>query len=144
MCSLPCTTANIRSHSSNTLQTPLLLSPHIKHPSYIPTLLQVSNTVDPPILPEHRKPIRVLGLFDGIGTGLLVLKDLGIQLETYVASEIDEDAIKVRPCYCCIALCVWVWVGVSINTCKGEKYDRQMFVCGCPVMHAWTWYTALS
>ena len=49
----------------------------------------------PPIPPEDRKPIRVLGLFDGIGTGLLVLKELGIEVETYVASEVDPDAIKV-------------------------------------------------
>ena len=37
----------------------------------------------------------MLGLFDGIGTGLLVLKELGIDVDTYIASEIDQDAIKV-------------------------------------------------
>ena len=51
-----------------------------------------------PISPEQRKPIRVLGLFDGIGTGLLVLKELGIEIDKYVASEIDPDAIKVCLC----------------------------------------------
>ena len=56
---------------------------------------QESPPTYPPISPEYRKPIRVLGLFDGIGTGLLVLKDLGIELDKYVASEIDQDAIKV-------------------------------------------------
>uniref|UniRef100_A0A8C9QA76 DNA (cytosine-5-)-methyltransferase n=1 Tax=Spermophilus dauricus TaxID=99837 RepID=A0A8C9QA76_SPEDA len=35
--------------------------------------------VYPPVPAEKRKPIRVLSLFDGIATGLLVLKDLGIQ-----------------------------------------------------------------
>ncbi|KAF4078242.1 hypothetical protein AMELA_G00197160 [Ameiurus melas] len=42
-----------------------------------------------------RRPIRVLSLFDGIGTGYLVLKDLGIKVEKYVASEIDEESITV-------------------------------------------------
>ena len=49
----------------------------------------------PPILPEERRPIRVLGLFDGIATGLLVLKELGVEVECYVASEVDVDAIYV-------------------------------------------------
>ena len=39
--------------------------------------------------------MRVLGLFDGIATGLLVLKELGIEVECYVASEIDQDAMYV-------------------------------------------------
>ena len=56
---------------------------------------QASPPTYPPIEPEFRRPIRVLGLFDGIGTGLLVLKELGIDVDTYVASEIDQDAIKV-------------------------------------------------
>lgn len=56
---------------------------------------QASPPTYPPIEPESRKPIRVLGLFDGIGTGLLVLKELGIEIDNYVASEIDQDAIKV-------------------------------------------------
>ena len=75
------------------------LSYHLKHThthtlSFSPTL-QYSPPTYPPIPPENRKPIRVLGLFDGIGTGLVVLKELGIELDTYVASEVDEDAIKV-------------------------------------------------
>ncbi|XP_041105731.1 DNA (cytosine-5)-methyltransferase 3A-like isoform X5 [Polyodon spathula] len=49
----------------------------------------------PPVLAEKRKPIRVLSLFDGIATGLLVLKDLGIQVERYIASEVCEDSITV-------------------------------------------------
>uniref|UniRef100_A0A4W4E4P5 DNA (cytosine-5-)-methyltransferase n=1 Tax=Electrophorus electricus TaxID=8005 RepID=A0A4W4E4P5_ELEEL len=49
----------------------------------------------PPVLAEKRKPIRVLSLFDGIATGLLVLKELGIQVERYVASEVCEDSITV-------------------------------------------------
>ena len=49
----------------------------------------------PPIPPELRRPLRVLGLFDGIGTGLLVLKELGIEAELYVSSEVDRDAVNV-------------------------------------------------
>ncbi|XP_068135989.1 DNA (cytosine-5)-methyltransferase 3A isoform X3 [Hyperolius riggenbachi] len=49
----------------------------------------------PPISAEKRKPIRVLSLFDGIATGLLVLKDLGIQIDRYIASEVCEDSITV-------------------------------------------------
>ncbi|XP_076128981.1 DNA (cytosine-5-)-methyltransferase 3 alpha a isoform X2 [Alosa pseudoharengus] len=49
----------------------------------------------PPIVAEKRKPIRVLSLFDGIATGLVVLRDLGIQVERYVASEVCEDSITV-------------------------------------------------
>ncbi|KAM6954169.1 DNA (cytosine-5-)-methyltransferase 3 alpha a isoform 2-T2 [Aplochiton taeniatus] len=49
----------------------------------------------PPVAAEKRQPIRVLSLFDGIATGLLVLRDLGIQIERYVASEVCEDSITV-------------------------------------------------
>ncbi|XP_062378727.1 DNA (cytosine-5)-methyltransferase 3A-like [Sardina pilchardus] len=48
-----------------------------------------------PVAAEKRQPIRVLSLFDGIATGLLVLKELGIQVERYVASEVCEDSITV-------------------------------------------------
>ncbi|XP_073708940.1 DNA (cytosine-5)-methyltransferase 3A [Garra rufa] len=48
-----------------------------------------------PVSAEKRQPIRVLSLFDGIATGLLVLKDLGIQVERYVASEVCEESIIV-------------------------------------------------
>uniref|UniRef100_A0A8C7Q958 DNA (cytosine-5-)-methyltransferase n=1 Tax=Oncorhynchus mykiss TaxID=8022 RepID=A0A8C7Q958_ONCMY len=49
----------------------------------------------PPVMAEKRQPIRVLSLFDGIATGLLVLKELGIQVERYVASEVCEDSVTV-------------------------------------------------
>ncbi|XP_078069156.1 DNA (cytosine-5-)-methyltransferase 3 alpha a isoform X10 [Mustelus asterias] len=48
-----------------------------------------------PIAAEKRKPVRVLSLFDGIATGLLVLRDLGIQVERYIASEVCDDSITV-------------------------------------------------
>uniref|UniRef100_A0A672L7E9 DNA (cytosine-5-)-methyltransferase n=1 Tax=Sinocyclocheilus grahami TaxID=75366 RepID=A0A672L7E9_SINGR len=53
-----------------------------------------------PSIPAHkRRPIRVLSLFDGIATGMLicylVLRDLGFKVERYIASEICEDSIAV-------------------------------------------------
>ncbi|KAJ8683874.1 hypothetical protein QAD02_019666 [Eretmocerus hayati] len=41
------------------------------------------------------KKIRVLSLFDGIATALVVLKNLGFDIEIYYASEIDPNAIRV-------------------------------------------------
>ncbi|EDL85991.1 rCG37512 [Rattus norvegicus] len=49
----------------------------------------------PAIPAAKRRPIRVLSLFDGIATGYLVLKDLGIKVEKYVASEVCADSIAV-------------------------------------------------
>lgn len=48
-----------------------------------------------PIPIEGRKAIRVLALFDGIGTGFHVLKELDFDVELYIASEIDENAKTV-------------------------------------------------
>ncbi|XP_068671566.1 DNA (cytosine-5)-methyltransferase 3A-like [Montipora capricornis] len=49
----------------------------------------------PAILPEERRPMRVLSLFDGIASGLQAVKELGIEIELYCASEIDEQAVQV-------------------------------------------------
>ncbi|NXC23527.1 DNM3B methyltransferase, partial [Campylorhamphus procurvoides] len=54
----------------------------------------------PTVPPAKRRPIRVLSLFDGVATGYMVLKDLGIQVEKYIASEIGDDPVaagRVRP-----------------------------------------------
>ncbi|XP_054995388.1 DNA (cytosine-5)-methyltransferase 3B [Sorex araneus] len=70
------------------------------------TRLQTFFTSDPgleyeapklyPAIPAaRRRPIRVLSLFDGIATGYLVLKELGIKVEKYVASEVCEESIAV-------------------------------------------------
>ncbi|KAK3547574.1 hypothetical protein QTP86_025475, partial [Hemibagrus guttatus] len=53
------------------------------------------HRVYPSIPANQRRPIRVLSLFDGIGTGYLVLKDLGIKVEIYVASEVDEESTTI-------------------------------------------------
>ncbi|KAK7070847.1 DNA (cytosine-5)-methyltransferase 3A, partial [Halocaridina rubra] len=41
------------------------------------------------------RPLRVLSLFDGIATGLYVLDKLGLDVEVYYASEINENANNV-------------------------------------------------
>jgi len=41
------------------------------------------------------KPLRVLSLFDGISAGQVALRNLGIPVESYTASEIEPNAIKV-------------------------------------------------
>ncbi|XP_038578809.1 DNA (cytosine-5-)-methyltransferase 3 beta, duplicate a isoform X3 [Micropterus salmoides] len=53
------------------------------------------HRVYPSIPADQRRPIKVLSLFDGIATGYLVLKDLGLKIERYLASEICEDSIAV-------------------------------------------------
>uniref|UniRef100_UPI0037E7674B DNA (cytosine-5-)-methyltransferase 3 beta, duplicate a n=1 Tax=Semicossyphus pulcher TaxID=241346 RepID=UPI0037E7674B len=53
------------------------------------------HRVYPSISADLRRPLRVLSLFDGIATGYLVLKDLGLKLERYIASEICDDSIAV-------------------------------------------------
>ncbi|XP_039508657.1 DNA (cytosine-5)-methyltransferase 3B isoform X2 [Pimephales promelas] len=49
----------------------------------------------PAVPAEQRRPIRVLSLFDGIATGYLVLRDLGFNVDLYIASEVCEDSISV-------------------------------------------------
>ncbi|XP_068930035.1 DNA (cytosine-5)-methyltransferase 3B isoform X4 [Petaurus breviceps papuanus] len=49
----------------------------------------------PAVPASRRRPIRVLSLFDGIATGYLVLKELGIKVDKYIASEICEESIAV-------------------------------------------------
>nr|XP_026693797.1 DNA (cytosine-5)-methyltransferase 3A-like isoform X1 [Ciona intestinalis] len=51
--------------------------------------------VPKPMSVGERKPIRVLSLFDGIATGVVALKQLGLQIQKFVASEIDEAAIRL-------------------------------------------------
>ncbi|XP_077473238.1 DNA (cytosine-5)-methyltransferase 3C-like isoform X2 [Stigmatopora argus] len=53
------------------------------------------HRIYPLVLPDKRRPIRVLSLFDGIATGYLVLKNLGFKVERYIASEICQDSIAV-------------------------------------------------
>ncbi|CAK9825723.1 DNA (cytosine-5)-methyltransferase 3B [Anthophora retusa] len=44
---------------------------------------------------QPKRKIRVLSLFDGLSTGLLVLLKLGLVVDVYYASEIDPDALMV-------------------------------------------------
>lgn len=45
--------------------------------------------------------MKVLSLFDGMSCGQIALRELGAEVETYYASEIDPHAIRqarARPC----------------------------------------------
>uniref|UniRef100_A0A8C7KGT0 DNA (cytosine-5-)-methyltransferase n=1 Tax=Oncorhynchus kisutch TaxID=8019 RepID=A0A8C7KGT0_ONCKI len=53
------------------------------------------DRVYPSIPANLRRPINVLSLFDGIGTGYFVLKELGFKVDKYVASEICSESIAV-------------------------------------------------
>ena len=48
-----------------------------------------------PVTPAHRCPIQILLVFDGIGISLLTLKQLGLKIGKFVASEIDESVIRL-------------------------------------------------
>ncbi|KAG8201270.1 hypothetical protein JTE90_016756 [Oedothorax gibbosus] len=54
---------------------------------FVDELSKLSNQI--------KRPIRVLSLFDGISTGKAALDSLGIVIDQYYASEIDESAINV-------------------------------------------------
>ncbi|XP_077531201.1 DNA (cytosine-5)-methyltransferase 3B-like [Haemaphysalis longicornis] len=54
-----------------------------------------SGSALPAVADSRRHGLRVLSLFDGIGTGKLVLDKLGLCVEAYFASEVDTDAIRV-------------------------------------------------
>lgn len=48
-------------------------------------------------LPECKpdRKLRVMSLFDGIGTAKVVLDNLNLDVEVYYSLEIEEDAIQV-------------------------------------------------
>lgn len=52
------------------------------------TLLHLKNK-------REKRPLRVLSMFDGIGTALLVLDTLGFEIEEYFSCEIDDAALAV-------------------------------------------------
>lgn len=47
-------------------------------------------------LPKFDRPIRVWSLFDGMSCASIVLKELGIDVECFISSEIDKHAIKAE------------------------------------------------
>lgn len=47
-------------------------------------------------LPKFDRPIRVWSLFDGMSCASIVLKELNIDVECFISSEIDRHAIKVE------------------------------------------------
>lgn len=47
-------------------------------------------------LPKFDRPIRVWSLFDGMSCASIVLKELNLDVECFISSEIDTHAIKVE------------------------------------------------
>lgn len=60
-------------------------------------LFQPGKHVQTPNMEDYKekRPIRVLSLFDGIGTGRFVMDQLGIEVDVYYSSEVDLDAVNV-------------------------------------------------
>jgi len=58
--------------------------------SNMKTILDNGNGQD-----EYVKGINVLSLFDGISTLYLTLKELGVNVNKYYASEIERDSIAI-------------------------------------------------
>ena len=72
-----------------------ILNPRRDSKDRVAALFQSNHESVPSQMRHYRngkKRMRVLSLFDGIGTGLFVLKKLGIDVEVYYSSEIDPDA----------------------------------------------------
>ncbi|XP_012282161.1 DNA (cytosine-5)-methyltransferase 3A [Orussus abietinus] len=75
-----------------------LVQPRADWKHRIKKMFQPNNSSDYEKVPEYdevKRKIRVLSLFDGLSTGFLVLKKLGLEIEVYYASEIDPNAEMV-------------------------------------------------
>ena len=74
------------------------------------------------------KPINVLSLFDGIACGYLALNRVGIPIENYYASEINERAISVKknnfPSIKCVG---------DVNSLNFNDYKVDLLIGGSPV-----------
>ncbi|XP_048240340.1 uncharacterized protein LOC124113634 [Haliotis rufescens] len=86
--------------SSCTDQPYCLLRPRPNSQEMIIRFFDTGYRVQMPSLAYFRtkRPLRVLSLFDGIGSGKLTLDQLGFSVDAYYASEIDADAIIVTRC----------------------------------------------
>ncbi|XP_050713822.1 DNA (cytosine-5)-methyltransferase 3A-like isoform X2 [Eriocheir sinensis] len=81
-----------------------------------------NDTPDPSTFPK--RPLRVLSLFDGIGTGLVALDKLGLEVGAYYCSEIDEAARTV----------VSLNFGTRVTFLGGvEKLTRKELEELCPI-----------
>lgn len=80
-------------------------------------------------LPKFNRPIRVWSLFDGMSCANIVLKELGIDVECFISSEIDKYAIKAEKQN--FPNMVQVGSVTTINVSElVKKYGVPDFICG--------------
>lgn len=80
-------------------------------------------------LPKFDRPIRVWSLFDGMSCASIVLKELNIDVECFISSEIDSHAIKVEKQNFPDMIQVGSVTDISVPWLV-EKYGVPDFLCG--------------
>ena len=80
-------------------------------------------------LPKFDRPIRVWSLFDGMSCASIVLKELNIDVECFISSEIDRHAIKVEKQNFPDMIQVGSVTDISVPELV-EKYGVPDFLCG--------------
>ena len=80
-------------------------------------------------LPKFDRPIRVWSLFDGMSCASIVLKELNIDVECFISSEIDRHAIKVEKQNFPDMIQVGSVTDISVPELV-EKYGAPDFLCG--------------
>lgn len=66
--------------------------PQISNPLLVPSDESLGHLLY--TLQQKTKPMNVLSLFDGMSCGRIALRELGIKVDRYYASEINKHAIK--------------------------------------------------
>ena len=80
-------------------------------------------------LPKFDRPIRVWSLFDGMSCASIVLKELNIDVECFISSEIDSHAIKVEKKNFPNMIQVGSVTDISVSELV-KKYGVPDFLCG--------------
>ena len=80
-------------------------------------------------LPKFDRPIRVWSLFDGMSCASIVLKELNINVECFISSEIDSHAIKVEKQNFPDMIQVGSVTDINVPELVG-KYGVPDFLCG--------------
>lgn len=80
-------------------------------------------------LPKFDRPIRVWSLFDGMSCASIVLKELNIDVECFISSEIDSHAIKVEKHNFPNMIQVGSVTDISVSELV-KKYGVPDFLCG--------------
>lgn len=80
-------------------------------------------------LPKFDRPIRVWSLFDGMSCASIVLRELGIDVECFISSEIDKHAIKAEKQNFPDMIQVGSVTDINVPDLV-EKYGVPDFICG--------------